>query len=46
LHFVAAAAVVGSIIAAVVAWIALGDVPARSEPAPDEGTPAAVPATD
>ncbi|HET9416266.1 MAG TPA: MFS transporter, partial [Candidatus Limnocylindria bacterium] len=48
LHFVAAVAVVGAVLTAVVAAIALWKVPARSEPEPPaEGSaPAAVAATD
>ena len=46
LHFVAAVAVVGAAVTAIVAAAALWKVPARSEPPAEDSAPAAVPATD
>ena len=46
LHVVAAVAVVGAVLTAIVAAAALRRVPARSEPAPHGATPEALPATE
>jgi DHA2 family multidrug resistance protein-like MFS transporter len=46
LHFVAAVAAVGAVLTAIAAAVALRNVAARSEPAPEESTPEPVGATD